>query len=155
MQGPTHDPMPGPGWPATSAPGPYGVRAPAERVAGTRRPVGSEDQWAALTYFSAIFLWLLPPLVIYLAKRKASGFIRWHAAQSFNLTLTATLFAVSIGIIGAVLSLDSARASLVLMIPLLVALWIAMMVYLVRAASAASRGEFYEVPSWLCVRMLK
>ena len=116
---------------------------------------GSEDQWATLSYFGAIFLWLVPPLVIYLAKRKTSVFIRAHAAQSFNLTLTGTLFAVSAGIVGGMLALDSATASLVVMVPLLFALWIVMMVYLVRAASAASRGEFYEIPAWLCVAMLK
>jgi uncharacterized Tic20 family protein len=116
---------------------------------------GSEDQWATLSYLGAIFLWLVPPLVIYVAKRKASVFIRSHAAQSFNLTATGTLFAVSVGIVGALLALDSPKAALILAIPLLVALWITIMVYLVRAASAASRGEFYEIPAWLCVPMLK
>lgn len=116
---------------------------------------GPEDQWATLSYLGAIFLWLVPPLVIYLAKRKASGFIRSHAAQAFNLTVTGTLFAVSVGIVGAMLALDSPKAALILMTPLLLALWITVMVYLVRAASAASRGEFYQIPAWLCVTMLK
>jgi uncharacterized Tic20 family protein len=108
-----------------------------------------------LSYLGAIFLWLAAPLVIYVTKRKTSVFIRSHAAQSFNLTATGTLFAVSAGIVGALLALDSPKAALIVMIPLLVALWITMMVYLVRAASAASRGEFYEIPAWLCVPMLK
>jgi uncharacterized Tic20 family protein len=116
---------------------------------------GPEDQWATLSYLGAIFLWLVAPLVIYVTKRKTSVFIRSHAAQSFNLTATGTLFAVSAGIVGALLALDSPKAALILMIPLLVALWITMMVYLARAASAASRGEFYEIPAWLCVPMLK
>jgi uncharacterized Tic20 family protein len=107
-----------------------------------------------LSYFGAIFLWLIPPLVVYLAKRR-SLFIRSHAAQSFNLTLTGTLFAISAGIVGAMLALDSPAVALTVMIPLLLALWITMMVFLVRAASAASRGEFYEIPAWLCVPMLK
>lgn len=116
---------------------------------------GPEDQWAVLSYFGAIFLWLMPPLFIYLAKRKSSVFVRSHAAQSFNLTATGTLFAVSVGIVGALLALDSPKVALVAMIPLLLALWITMMVFLIRAASAASRGEFYEIPAWLCVPMLK
>jgi uncharacterized protein len=122
---------------------------------GPPTPGAPEDQWATLSYVGAIFFWLLPPLVVYLAKRKTSAFIRSHAAQSFNLTLTATLFAVSVGIAGAMLALDSAAASLVLMVPLLIALWVVMVIYLVRAASAASRGEFYTVPAWICVPMLK
>jgi uncharacterized Tic20 family protein len=127
------------------------------RAPDQARPPGRdpEDQWATLSYLGAIFLWLAAPLVIYVTKRKTSGFVRSHAAQSFNLTATGTLFAVSVAIVGALLALDSPKVSLVLMIPLLLVLWITMMIYLVRAASAASRGEFYEIPAWLCVPMLK
>lgn len=171
----------GPEGPGKPAPGPeehHGAWAPGEPRPGSfalvteetpgdvprpaRVPVpvqaagrGPEDQWAMLSYFGAIFLWLVPPLSIYLAKRKSSVFIRSHAAQSFNLTATGTLFAVSVGIVGALLALDSPKVALVVMIPLLLVLWITMMVFLVRAASAASRGEFYEIPAWLCVPMLK
>lgn len=153
-------PGPQPGRSFVTAEAPGGVprpgggpgSAPAQPSAAGRGP---EDPWATLSYFGAIFLWLVPPLVIYLAKRKTSVFIRSHAAQSFNLTATGTMFAISVGIVGALLALDSPKVSLVLMIPLLLALWITMMVYLVRAASAASRGEFYEIPAWLCVPMLK
>lgn len=126
--------------------GPYGT-GPGER--------GSEEQWALFSYLGAIFLWLLAPLVIYLARRNASGFVRSHAAQAFNLTLTGTLFALSCVIVGALLALDTATVALVIMVPLLSALWIAVMVHLVRAAIAASRGEFYKIPGWLCVPMLK
>lgn len=160
----TQPPAGWPGAPPGPQPGRFFVteRAPGRlpRPGGGPAPVradgpGSEDQWATLSYLGAIFLWLVPPLVIYVAKRKASVFIRSHAAQAFNLTATGTLFAASVGIVGALLALDSPRAALILMIPLLVALWITMMVYLIRAASAASRGEFYEIPDWLCAPMLK
>lgn len=115
---------------------------------------GPDEQWATLGYLGAVFFWLLPPLVVYLARRKTSAFIRAHAAQSFNLILTGTLFALSVAIVGALLSLDSPQVSLVLMVPLLCALWIVVLVYLLRAAIAASRGEFYEIPAWICVPML-
>jgi uncharacterized Tic20 family protein len=116
---------------------------------------GSEEQWAVFSYLGAIFLWLLAPLVIYLAWRNASGFVRSHAAQAFNLTLTGTLFALSCVIVGALLALDTATVALTIMVPLLSALWITVLAYLVRAAVAASRGEFYKIPSWLCVPILK
>ena len=136
---------------------PAGVPRPPSGEPGVDAPLdrGLDGHWAALSYIGAIFLWLLAPLVVYLAHRKKSPFTRSHAAQSFNLALTGTLFALSIGIVGALLALDSARASLVIMIPLLFALWIVLMIYLVRAASAASRGELYEIPAWICVPMLK
>ena len=106
-------------------------------------------------YLGAIFLWLLAPLIIYLVRRKQSIFIRSHAAQAFNLTLTATLFAISGAIIGGLLSLDSPKVALFIVGPLLVALWIVVLRYLIRAASSASRGDFYELPSWICVPMLQ
>jgi hypothetical protein len=116
---------------------------------------GSQEQWAVFSYLGAIFLWLLAPLIIYLAWRNASRFVRSHAAQAFNLTLTGTLFTLSCAIVGALLALDTVTVALATMVPLLSALWIAVMVCLVRAAIAASRGEFYEIPRWLCAPMLK
>ncbi|HYZ56516.1 MAG TPA: DUF4870 domain-containing protein [Streptosporangiaceae bacterium] len=120
---------------------------------GERGP--EEEQWATFSYLGSIFLWLLAPLVIYVAWRKASGFVRSHAAQAFNLTLTGTLFALSCAIVGALLALDTVTVALAISVPPLSALWITTMVYLVRAAIAARRGEFYKIPGWLCVPMLK
>jgi uncharacterized Tic20 family protein len=105
-------------------------------------------------YLGAIFFWLLAPLVIYLTRGKQSIFIRSHAAQAFNLTLTGTLFAISGAIIGGLLSLDSPKAALFIVGPLLLAFWIVVLRYLIRGASSASRGDFHELPGWICVPML-
>lgn len=130
---------------------PRGAGRPARETFANRDP---DDQWAMFCYLGAIFSWLVTPLGIYLLKRKSSLFIRQHAAQAFNLTATASLFALSIAIVGGLLAIDSPGAALVLMVPTLVGLWIAVMVYLVRAAGSAGRGEFYEIPRWICVSML-
>ena len=119
------------------------------------RGSGHEDRWAMACYLGAIFFWLLAPLAIFLAKRNSSVFIRSHAAQAFNLFLTATLFTVSGAIVGGLLSLDSPKTALVVIGPVFVVFWIMVLRYLVRAASSASRGDFYEIPSWLCVSALR
>ena len=116
---------------------------------------GHADRWAMACYLGAIFFWLLAPLAIFLAKRNSSVFIRSHAAQAFNLILTATLFTVSGAIVGGLLALDSPKTALVVMGPVFVVFWIVVLRYLVRAASSASRGDFYEIPSWLCVSALQ
>ena len=113
-----------------------------------------DDRWAMACYLGAIFCWLLAPLVIYLIRRNHSLFVRMHAAQAFNLTLTATLFAISGGIVAGVLALDSPRVALFVMGPVLLAFWIVVLAYVVRAASSASRDEFYEIPGWICVPAL-
>ena len=130
--------------------------------AGSARPHGTggqvvpdrDDRWAMACYLGAIFFWLLAPLVIYLIKRNRSLFVRTHAAQAFNLTLTATLFAISGGIVAGVLALDSPWVALFVMGPVLLAFWIVVLVYVIRAASSASRDEFYEIPGWICVPAL-
>ncbi len=114
-----------------------------------------DDWWAMACYLGAIFFWLLAPLVIYLIKRNHSLFVRTHAAQAFNLTLTATLFAISGGIVAGLLALDSPKVALFVMGPVLLAFWIVVLVYVVRAASSASRDEFYEIPGWICVPALR
>ena len=130
--------------------------------AGIAHPTGTggqvvpdrDDRWAMACYLGAIFFWLLAPLVIYLIKRNQSLFVRMHAAQAFNLTLTATLFAISGGIVAGVLALDSPRVALFVMGPVLLAFWIVVLAYVIRAASSASRDEFYEIPGWICVPAL-
>ena len=127
-----------------------------QHKASARAPGTShEDRWAMACYLGALLFWLLAPLAIYLAKRNSSTFIRSHAAQAFNLTLTATLFALSGGIAGGLLTLDSPTAALVIMAPVLLVFWIVVLTYLIRAARSASRDGFYEIPSWLCVIALQ
>ncbi len=146
--------------PADAAPGAADLTGATQ--AGIAHPAGTggqvvpdrDDRWAMASYLGAIFFWLLAPLVIYLIKRNRSLFVRTHAAQAFNLTLTATLFAISGGIVAGVLALDSPRVALFVMGPVLLAFWIVVLVYVIRAASSASRDEFYEIPGWICVPTL-
>jgi len=51
--------------------------------------------------------------------------------------------------VGGVLALDSVQVATLVAVPLLAVLWISVLVVLVRAASAASRGEQQPVPRWL------
>ena len=147
--------------PANTAPG--GGDPTGAVQAGIAHPDGTggqvvpdrDDRWAMACYLGAIFFWLLAPLVIYLIKRNHSLFVRTHAVQAFNLTLTATLFAISGGIVAGLLALDSPRVALFIMGPVLLAFWIVVLVYVVRAASSASRDEFYEIPGWICVPTLR
>ena len=69
-----------------------------------------------------------------------SPFVRQHAAQALNVALTWLLYAVSGAIIGALLSFSTARASLLIMIPLAFVGWLIMVTYLVLAAITAVVG---------------
>ena len=104
----------------------------------------------ALSYAGVIVAGPVVPLVVYLGARHRSPFVRQHAAQALNVALTWLLYAVSGAIIGALLSFSTARAALLVMVPLAVTGWLIMVTYLVLAAIAASQGGFRRIPAWAC-----
>jgi uncharacterized Tic20 family protein len=124
-----------------------------------RLPHGSatqaEETLSAAAYLGAIVLGPLAPLAVYLARRRTSWYVRWHAAQALNVSLTGLLYAVSGAIIGVLLSFDSATAALIVMGPVALAGWVVIVVYLVRGAVNASRGDMHSIPAWICSPLIK
>jgi uncharacterized Tic20 family protein len=114
-----------------------------------------DERWAVLSYFALPFLGFLPPLAVYLIKLRTSRFARRHAAQALNLAITVTLYNVSGLILGGLLALDTVQVALLVVLPLLAILWIVTLVYLVLAGAAASRGEYRQIPAWLCAELLR
>jgi uncharacterized Tic20 family protein len=146
----SHGPQPVPG-PAA------GRESPARQGArgGQAQRVRDADVTSAtFGYLGAIFLGPIIPLVIYLLRPRRSAFIRFHAATAVNLALTATLYGISCLILGGLLLLDSITVALVIALTLGFALWLAMLKYLIRGVIAANRGEEFEVPSWICARIV-
>ncbi|ROO83634.1 putative Tic20 family protein [Actinocorallia herbida] len=47
-----------------------------------------ERQWALTAYIGQFVLWVLPPLYIYLTKKRRSAYARHHGRQALNLALT-------------------------------------------------------------------
>jgi uncharacterized Tic20 family protein len=133
-----------------------------DRTAGDGTPAGADraardvqnknERWAAASYAAALAGWLVAPLAVYLTVGRRSEFVRRHAAQAFRFTLTMTLFAVSGGIVAALLALNSPWYALLIMGPVTIAFWLVALGYLVRAARAARRGDFYPLPGWICLR---
>ncbi|MBV9381278.1 MAG: DUF4870 domain-containing protein [Streptosporangiaceae bacterium] len=109
----------------------------------------TEELWSMLSYLGAIFLGPFAPLVIFTARRGRSPFVRAHAAQALNVTLTCVLYALSGLIIGGMLALAGPSAALIVMLPVATIGWLIMLRYLIRGAIAANRGEFREIPRWI------
>jgi len=126
---------------------PDAARADAAPTAGA--------QWAMLAYLTVPFFGFLAPLAIYLISLRRSRWLRAHAAQAINVWLTGILYDLSALIIGAVFMLDSPRVALAVVVPLVIALWLTTLAFLVRAAARASRGETYTFPRWLCTPMVR
>jgi uncharacterized Tic20 family protein len=108
-----------------------------------------------LGYLTVPVSGFLLPLAVYLASLRRSRWLRVHAAQAVNVWLTVTLYELSAAIIGAMLVLDSPRVALTVVVPLVAALWLTALPFLVRAAAAARRGQVYAFPRWLCAPLVR
>jgi uncharacterized Tic20 family protein len=129
-----------------------GGGTPAGPARAARVVKRNDERWAAVSYTAAVAGWLIVPLAVYLIAGRRSEFVRRHAGQAFRFTLTVTLFAVSGGIVAALLALNSPRYALIIMGPVMFVFWLVALWYLVRAARAARQGDFCPLPSWICVR---
>lgn len=147
--------QPGPagGFPGYSAPiqgvpvggGPqgYGPRGPSD-----------DHMWALFAYLSPIILSFLGPLIIYLVKMNESRFVRYHAAQSLNLLITSTIYGIGILVFSFVLAAITHGVGIVFLL-LYFVLWIVTLVYLILACIGANRGELYQMPPWLCFKLVR
>ncbi len=109
---------------------------------------------ATFGYLGAIVLGPVIPVAVYVFRSRRSPFLRYHAAAAVNLSLTAALYAVCCLIVGGLLMLDSITVALSVALPIAVAIWASMLRYVVRGIGAASRGEEYEVPDWICAHIV-
>jgi uncharacterized Tic20 family protein len=129
-------------------------------AAGTQLGYGpkgpSDDQLLALLAYLLTFVAsLIAPLIIYLVKMNESRYVRFHAAQSLNMGITAVIYSFSGVLIGIVLAIATHGLALILLIPLFIAFVVAHLVYLIIAAVAANRGELYRVPTVLCLPLVR
>jgi uncharacterized Tic20 family protein len=117
-------------------------------------PQADDHRLAMLSYLGVPFLGPVIPLVIYLVKRRSSPFVRYHAAQAMNLSITALLYTICVLILGVMLALDSIVLALVVGVTLVAALWLATLAFVIVAASKANRGRRYRIPGWLCATIV-
>lgn len=137
-----YPPPPRPSFPADSGSG-YGPRGPAD-----------DHLWSLLSYVLTIVVGFLAPLVIYAIKLNESRYVRFHAAQSLNMTLTGMIYAFGGFLIALILAILTHGYALFLIVPAFVIYAIAHLVYLIMAAVAANRGEYYRVPTLIALPLV-
>ncbi len=98
--------------------------------------------WSTLIHLSPLIagfvgLPFLGPLIGYLVLRDRGPFVRWHTAQALNFQLTVLLAYIVSGLLTIV----------VIGFFLLVAVWVVSIVFMIMAAVAANRGEYYKYPA--------
>ncbi|MER5322557.1 DUF4870 domain-containing protein [Streptosporangium roseum] len=118
-----YGPPPGYGYPAP--PGTYGPR-----------PGGDDTSMAMLAHLLGLLTWFVGPLVVYLAKKDDSPYVRDQAAEALNFQLTLMIAYFVSWILAFVL------IGFVLMF----VVWIGSLILMIVAAVAANRGERYRYP---------
>jgi uncharacterized Tic20 family protein len=118
----------------------YGPRGPAD-----------DQLWALLSYVLTFVAHIIAPLIIYLVKMNESGYVRYHAAQSLNLNITGFVYAIGSLLVGLILGVVTHGIGFLVLIPLLIAIGIGELVFLILAAIAANRGELYHIPTFACL----
>jgi uncharacterized protein len=120
-------------------------------------PAGPSDDhlWGLLAYLLTFVAGFIAPLIVFLVKMNESRYVRYHAAQSLNMAITAFIYAVAGVVVGLVLALATHGWALVLLIPLFIAYLVAHLVFLILAAIAANRGEYYRVPYVISIPMVR
>jgi uncharacterized Tic20 family protein len=104
-----------------------------------------------LAYLGVPVAGVFPPLGVYLGSWRRSPSARAHAAEALRAAAAATLYGACALILAGMLALDSIKVAVIVAGPLIVALWLVVVVFCVRGARAARRGDRYEFPRWLRV----
>ena len=142
---------PGDAWRESAASG--GDQGAGDRLADPE--LAGDERLAMLCYLSVPFLGFLLPLVMYVLNGRRSAFVRGHATQALNLSITALLYTFCVLIVGTILALDTISIALLIAVPLVAALWLATLGYVVRAGAAASRGGYLRIPAWICATIAR
>lgn len=117
-------------------PGAYGHGYQAPPGTYGPRPGSDDTTLAMLAHLLGVLTWFVGPLVVYLAKKDESPYVRDQAAEALNFQLTLMIGYVVSWILAFVL------IGFILMF----VVWIGSIIFMIIAAIAANRGENYRYP---------
>ena len=66
------------------------------RISPDYVPTADERTWAILVHVLSIFFWIIPSLVVYLAKRDESPYLAEHAREALNFQITMSLLCIGL-----------------------------------------------------------
>jgi uncharacterized Tic20 family protein len=152
ITGSTGQPAPGPADAIPEA----AATGPGAAVSVIVNPVRDGDEaWAMFGYLGVPFVSILAPLAVFAVRARRSAYLRQHAIQALNLSITVALYNICALILAGILALDAVGVALAIALPAALLLWLVTLAYLVRAALRASHGEFYPLPAWLCATIAR
>ena len=139
-----YPPHPGQGYPPHPGQGRADTYGP--------RPLSPSDErmWGMLAHLSAIAaslvtLSFLGPLVVFLVFKDRGRFVRAHAAEALNMTISLMVYEIVLAVLFTILTVLTLGIGSVLF-GLLVVPYVVALVFCVLAAVAANQGREYRYP---------
>ncbi len=114
-------------------------------------PQSADDNtWAMAAHIGALVAaWFafgfLAPLVVMLVKSE-SPYVRRHAVESLNFQISILIYGIVGAIVAFVLALVTFGIGLLVIVPVAIAAGIAILIVMILATVAASKGEDYRYP---------
>jgi uncharacterized Tic20 family protein len=108
-------------------------------------PSHDDRTWALGAYLGQFIIGIVAPGIVYLVKGR-SPFVRRHAAQGLNLGITS----IGVWLAGGLLSLITFK---LLWIPAIFSL--VSLAFLIKAAMAANRSDWYRMPKFVAWPLVK
>ncbi len=106
--------------------------------------MGAHASALVLAFFGGLAV--LGPLVVWLIKKDEDAYVAEHSREALNFQLTWLIGGFVALVVGFVVALVTIGFGLVLLVPAAIGLFIAWIVFTIKGAVAASRGEHYRYP---------
>jgi uncharacterized protein len=140
-QQPDYGQAPGYGQPQSYGQPGYGQMQPY----GYGQVTSDERTWGLLCHLGQFLLGFIAPLLVFLIKKDESAFLRHHGAQGLNFAITQLVY----------LFINFILMFVLIGFLTVTVQFVAEIVFLIIAAVAANRGEWYRFPSFMAWPMIK
>jgi uncharacterized protein len=143
--------------PPPPAPPPAWGTPPAHPAGGPGVTTSSDERnWAVAAHLTALIGFagipsFVGPLIVWLIKRE-QPFVDEHGKEALNFNLSVLIYLIVGGVVLTIVAIVTLGLGLIILIPALVAVFIAWLVFVIQAAGRASRGELYRYP--LTIRLI-
>ncbi len=106
---------------------------------------------AVIAHIGGLFS-IFVPLVVYLVTDRSANFNKAQAAEALNFQLTVLICGVAFVFAAFFVAVVTLGIGLIVLFPAVVAAWVIHVVWCIKAAVVASRGQAWRYP--VCIRMV-
>lgn len=88
----------------------------------------------------------IPPLVIWLIYRDRSALVDHHGKEQLNFQISLIIYSIGLYVIATFAALVTFGIGMLLVVPVMLALFVLVIVFVIQAAMAANKGLYFRIP---------